>query len=49
MEKKWKELLDSFCRHLKSGAAGPSASEKAAQWRFYQRMSFMKLYIGHKG
>ena len=49
MEKKWKDLLDTFRRKVKSGAGGGNASEKASQWRFYQRMSFIKPYIGHKG
>ena len=48
VEKKWKDLLDTFRRHLKSGSAGGSAAERASQWRFYQRMSFIKPYIGHK-
>ena len=48
VEKKWKDLHDTFRRKVKSGSAGGSAAEKAAQWRFYNRMSFVKPYILHR-
>ena len=49
VEKRWGNLLDTFRRKTKSGSAGGSAAEKAAAWRFYNRMSFIKPYIGHRG
>ena len=48
VEKKWKNLTDQFRTKIKSGAAGASELEKAAQWRFYDLMSFMKTYIAAK-
>ena len=48
VEKKWKDLLDTFRRKVKSGSAGGTAADKASQWRFYNRMSFVKPYIGHR-
>ena len=48
VEKKWKDLLDTFRRKVKSGSAGGTAADKASEWRFYNRMSFVKPYIGHR-
>ena len=44
--KKWKDLVDTFHRKVdKSGSAGGAISNRAAQWRFYDKMSFIKEYI----
>ena len=45
VESKWKNLLDTCCKKDKSGAAGTTVEEKSAQWKFYDRMSFMKPYM----
>ena len=45
---KWKDLVDTFRSTEKSGAEGASVAEKAQNWGFYNRMSFMKPYI-YKG
>ena len=44
--KKWKDLVDTFRRKVdKSGSAGVPLSDKVLQWRFWDRMSFLKEYI----
>ena len=44
--KKWKDLVDTFRRKIdKSGAAGTPINERVPQWRFWDRMSFLKEYI----
>ena len=44
--KKWKDFVDTFRRKVdKSGSASGAISDRAAQWRFYDRMSFIKEYI----
>ena len=42
---KWKDLVDTFRQKEKSGAEGGSVAEKAQNWAFYDKMSFMKIYI----
>ena len=38
--------MDTFRRKVdKSGSGGGPISDRAAQWRFYDRMSFIKEYI----
>ena len=38
--------MDTFCRKVdKSGSVGRAISDRAAQWRFYDRMSFIEEYI----
>ena len=32
----------------KSGAAGDSIDERASQWHYYDRMNFLKTFIGSK-
>ena len=44
--KKWKDLVDTFQRKVdKSGSAGVPLNDKVLQWRFWDRMSFLKDYI----
>ena len=44
--KKWKNLVDQFRRKYdKSGSGGVSILEQVNQWRFYDKMSFLKEYI----
>ena len=45
MAAKWKDLEDTFRTKEKSGAEGGTIAEKAQQWQFYDRMSFMKPYM----
>ena len=33
---------------IKSGSSGEPVDEKAASWRYFDRMSFLKKYIGSK-
>ena len=42
---KWKDLVDTFRSKEKSGAEGGTVAEKAQNWAFYDRMSFMKPYM----
>ena len=39
------DLVDTFRTKEKSGAEGGTIAEKAQQWQFYYRMSFMKPYM----
>ena len=44
--KKWKDLVDTFRRKIdKSGDAGTPLNERCLQWKFWDRMSFLKEYI----
>ena len=44
--KKWKDLVDTFRRKVdKSGSAGVPLNDKVLQWKFWDRMSFLKDYI----
>ena len=45
VESKWKNLLDTYRKKEKLGAAGTTKEEKSAQWKFCDQMSFMKLYM----
>ena len=43
---KWKNLVDQWQRkYNKSGSVGAPISERVVQWRFYDRLSFLKEYI----
>ena len=43
---KWKNLVDQWQKkYNKSGSAGTPISERVVQWRFYDRLSFLKEYI----
>ena len=44
----WKNLLDYYRTKIKSGSSGEPVDEKAASWRYFDRMSFLKKYIGSK-
>ena len=44
--KKWKNLVDTFCRKYdQSGSGGTPITDRVLQWRFYDRLSFMKEYV----
>ena len=44
--KKWKNLVDTFRKKYdKSGSGGTPIGERILQWRFYDRLSFMKEYV----
>ena len=48
VEAKWKNLKDQFRRKVdKSGSGGVSVEEKMQSWKFYDRMSFLKPFIGN--
>ena len=43
---KWKNLTDQFRKKVdKSGSGGTPITDRMLQWRFYDRMSFLKEYI----
>ena len=44
----WKNLIDTYRKKSKSGDAGESVQERASQWRYYDRMNFLKTFIGNK-
>ena len=44
--KMWKDLVDTYQRKIKSGSSGEPLDEKASNWRFFDRMSFLKNFIG---
>ena len=44
----WKNLIDTYRKKSKSGSAGDSIEERASQWRYYDRMNFLKTFIGGK-
>ena len=47
--KMWKDLTDTYRRKIKSGSSGEPLDEKSSNWKFFDRMSFLKNYIGgHK-
>ena len=49
VEKRWKNLTDTFQKKEKSSSAGESMADKAVKWQFYDHISFMKPYIGATG
>ena len=44
----WKNLLDSYRKKVKSGSSGEPIDERASQWRYFERMNFLKTFIGSK-
>ena len=44
--KMWKDLVDTYQRKIKSGSSREPLDEKASNWRFFNRMSFLKSFIG---
>ena len=44
--KMWKDLRDTYRRKIKSGSSGEPFDDKSANWKFFDRMSFLKNYIG---
>ena len=44
----WKNLIDIYRKKSKSGSAGDSLVERVSQWHYYERMNFLKTFIGSK-
>ena len=44
----WKNLIDTYHKKSKSGAAGDTIDERASEWHYYDRMNFLKTFIGGK-
>ena len=42
----WKDLTDTYRRKIKSGSSGEPLDDKSANWKFFDRMSFLKNFIG---
>ena len=42
----WKNLLDSYRKKVKSGSSGEPIDERAASWRYFDRMNFLKTFVG---
>ena len=40
--------MDAYCKRVKSGSSGELVDEKAASWRYFDRMNFLKMFIGSK-
>ena len=48
VEAKWKNLKDQFRSKVdKSESGGVSVEEKTQSWKFYDRMSFLKPFVGN--
>ena len=45
VKRKWKDLVDTFRKKDKSSTGGVSVEEQASHWRFYDKMSFIKMYV----
>lgn len=47
LKKKWKNLRDSYAKHLKSlkTTTGQSAKQKLYKWQWAQQMEFFRLYM----
>ena len=44
----WKNLLDAYRKKVKSGSSEEPIDERALQWRYFDRMNFLKTFIGSK-
>ena len=44
----WKNLTDTYLKKSKSGSGGEDLKDRASQWRYYDRMNFLKPFIGSK-
>ena len=42
----WKDLTDTYRRKIKSGSSGEPIDKKGSNWRFFDRMSVLKNFIG---
>ena len=40
--------MDAYRKKTKSGDPGEPIDERAAQWRYFDRLSFLKNFIGSK-
>ena len=40
--------MDAYHKKVKSGSSGKPVDEKAASWRYFGRMSFLKTFVGSK-
>ena len=45
VERKWKDLVNTFRKKEKSGSLGMSVEDRATLWKFYDKMCFMRPYI----
>ena len=44
----WKNLIDMYRKKSISESSGDSMEERASQWRYYDRINFLKTFIGSK-
>ena len=44
----WKNLIASYRKKVKSGSSGEPVDEQASRWRYFDRMNFLKAFIGSK-
>ena len=48
VEAKWKNVKDQFGQKFdKSGSGGISVDGRVQNWKFYDRMSFLKPFVGN--
>ena len=40
--------MDAYRKKVKSGSSGEPVDDKAASWRYFDRMSFLKTFVGSK-
>ena len=41
----WKNLLHSYQKKVKSGSSGEPIDERAASWRYFYHMNFLKTFV----
>ena len=44
----WKNLTDTYRKKSKSGSGGDDLEDRASQWHYYDRMNFLKPFVGSK-
>ena len=44
----WKNLLDAYRKKVKSGSSGEPIDERAASWRYFDCMNFLKTFVGSR-
>ena len=42
----WKNLLAAYRKKVKSGSSGEPIDKRAASWRYFDRMNFLKTFVG---
>ena len=40
--------MDAYHKKVKRGSSGEPVDEKAASWRYFNRMNFLKMFVGSK-